>query len=151
MTCIAQLFEEISEILDIEESDDKDLNALELLQTVGAKFHAIGEEISDWTPNPELESQLNEKLDSEGLGGVECEVSDLDCRIDNLEEHGTEDHEERICSLEGIIEEQAEKIDAIENEFEKQAETIAELATVVGNFIRLYQEREGLSEVSPLV
>ena len=130
MTCIAQLFNEISDILDIEEKDDKDLNALELLQKFGVKMGEIGEEIGDWTPVPEIEDQLNGKLDREDLGGVECEVSDLDCRIDNLEEHGTEDHEERIDTLESTIED--------------QAETIAELATVVGNFIRLYQEREGL-------
>ena len=106
------------------------MNALELLQTVGAKFHAIGEEISDWTPIPELEGHIEDKIDREELSGVESEISDLDCRIDGLEENTTDDHEERIDTLESTIEE--------------QAETIAELATVVGNFIRLYQEREGL-------
>lgn len=111
MTCIAQLFEEAGDAL-IE--DDEEISLAEKLEEAGNKLKEVSEVISDWVPIPDLEEQIESKVD------------DDDSRLTMLDNYDFDDMSsdiyylrDRVDALEEEKEELKEVIEALKGEHEK--------------------------------
>ena len=111
MTCIAQLFEEAGDAL-IE--DDEEVTLRQKVEAAGYYLKKVSDTISSWTPNDELEQQIESKVDED------------DCRLSVIDNYDFDDMSsdiyylrDRVDALEEEKEELKEVIEALKGEHEK--------------------------------
>ena len=131
MACIADLFSEIQGLFEqLQKLEEPNEGKSKIFEELADKFEDIHLEIENWTPIPDVESRVDD-----------LERYDWEYRIEELEGHQTDDHEERICNAESALEEHEdheEKISRLDNDIDtlnacvaENAENLAKLSEVV--------------------
>ena len=115
MTCIAQLLEEAGDALI---DDDDEVTLRQRVESAGYYLRKVGRHICDWTPNDDLESQIESKVD------------DDDSRLTMLDNYDFDDMSSDIYSL-------RERVDALEEEKETLEENLEALK---GDHEKLFNE-----------
>ena len=135
MTCIADLFSEIQGLFEqLQKLEEPNEGKSKVFEELADKFENIHLEIECWTPVPDIESRVDD-----------LERYDWECRIEELEGHQTDDHEERIEGIESTLEEHEdheEKISRLDNDIDtlnacvaENAENLAKLSEVVAELL----------------
>ena len=153
MTCIAQLLEEAGDALI---DDDEEISLAEKLEEAGNKLKEVADTISDWVPNPDLEQQIESKVDDDDsrltmldnydFDDMTSDIYSLTERVDALEEE-KETLEESLEALKGEHNKLFNEVQILYGHKDAQAILIKELSEVLAEFMKLYGDRTGLKLV----